>query len=168
MNRAKILFTLAGVALLACLPANAQTPYPGLAPSPLPGLEYGRDIYPAGADHDPVVPSPDDHLGFPVGQRTATPEQVVAYARAVAEASPRVRLVEYGRSYEGRPLVYLVISSPANLARTDEIKAGMQALADPRGTRAPERARLMPEFQAGSRQRPRSRTPTRAGPVLRP
>lgn len=143
MSRAKPLYVLAGFALLASLPAPAQTPYPGLAPSPLPGLECGRDIYPAGADHDPAVPSPDAYLGFPVGQRTATPEQVVGYARAVAEASPRVELVEYARSYEGRPLVYLVISSPANLARQDEIKAGMQALADPRDTSAAERARLV-------------------------
>ncbi|NHA15876.1 M14 family zinc carboxypeptidase [Thioalkalivibrio sp. XN279] len=134
---------LAAVLLLAGLSVGAQTPYPALAPSPLPGLEYGRDIYPAGADHDPEVPNPDAFLGFPVGQRTATPEQVVAYARAVAEASPRVELVEYTRSYEGRPLVYLVISSPANLARQDEIKAGMQALADPRDTSAAERARLV-------------------------
>lgn len=143
MSRARTLFALAGCALLAGPPAAAQTPYPGLAPSPLPGLEYGRDIYPAGADHDPAVPSPDELLGFPVGQRTATPEQIVAYARAVAEASPRVELVEYARSFEGRPLVYLVISSPANLARAQEIQAGMQALADPRSTSAAERARLI-------------------------
>jgi len=143
MTRVILSAVLAAAALLAGASVGAQTPYPALAPSPLPGLEYGRDIYPAGADHDPAVPAPDAHLGFPVGQRTATPEQVVAYAQAVAAASSRVELVEYARSYEGRPLVYLVISSPANLARQDEIKAGMQALADPRGTSAAERARLV-------------------------
>lgn len=143
MTRVILPAVLAVTSLLAGLHAGAQTPYPAMAPSPLPGLEYARDIYPAGADHDPAVPSPDAHLGFPVGQRTATPEQVVAYARAVAAASPRAELVEYARSYEGRPLVYLVISSPANLARQDEIKAGMQALADPRNTVAAERARLI-------------------------
>jgi hypothetical protein len=58
-------------------------------------------------------------------------------------ASGRVELVEYARSYEGRPLVYLVISSPANLARSEEIQAGMAALADPRGLEAGRRARLI-------------------------
>jgi hypothetical protein len=143
MTRVLLPAVLAVFSLSAGMPAAAQTPYAAVPPSPLPALDYGRDIYPAGADHDPAVPNPDAFLGFPVGQRTATPEQVVAYARAVAEASPRAELVEYARSYEGRPLVYLVISSPANLARQDEIKAGMQALADPRNTGAAERARLV-------------------------
>jgi hypothetical protein len=78
-----------------------------------------------------------------VGRRTATPEQIAAYAQAVANTSPRVQLVEYARSYEGRPLVYLAISSPANLARSEEIQAGMAELADPRTLDAGRRAQLI-------------------------
>jgi SAM-dependent methyltransferase len=135
-------------ALLALSPllvsaAAAQTPYPAAAASPLPALAYGESIYPAGADHDPAIPEPEATLGFPVGQRAAAPEQILAYAQAVARASGRVELVEYARSYEGRPLVYLVISSPANLARAQEIRAGMAALADPRGLDEQRRARLV-------------------------
>ena len=136
-----ILLALGG--LLIANQAFARTPYPVLQPSPLAGLEYGEAIYPGGADHDPAIPAPEAVLGFPVGQRTATSEQVLAYAQAVAAASPRVQLVEYARSYEGRPLVYLVISSPENLARSAEIQAGMAALADPRGLEAARRARLI-------------------------
>jgi hypothetical protein len=126
--------------------ASARTPYADPSPSPLAGLEYSESVYPAGADHDPGIPAPDKVLGFEVGLRTATPEQIVSYARAVAEASPRVHLVEYARSYEGRPLVYLAISSPANLARSDEIQAGMAALADPRGLDGGRRSRLIEEL----------------------
>lgn len=129
--------------LLLAATAAAQTPYPAAQPAPLAGLEYAESIYPAGADHDPAIPAPDAMLGFPVGQRTATPEQIIAYARAVAEASDRVQLIEYARSYEGRPLVYVVISSPANLARSDEIQRDMAALADPRGLDDATRARLL-------------------------
>jgi hypothetical protein len=129
--------------LLLSAAVGAQTPYPSPAPSPLAGLEYTESIYPAEADHDPAIPAPEATLGFPVGQRTATPEQIVAYAEAVAAASERVALIEYARSYEARPLIYLAISSPANLARSDEIKAGMAALADPRGLDAAQRARLI-------------------------
>ena len=144
--------TLIRLILLALLPfalalqtttVTAQTPYAEPRPSPLAGLEYARSLYPAGADHDAAIPTPAAVLGFEAGHRTANSAQVQAYAQAVAAASPRARLVEHGRSHEGRPLVHLVISSPANLARTDEIQAGMAALADPRGLDATRRARLI-------------------------
>lgn len=133
---------------MIAMAAAGQTPYPEPAPSPLAGLDYAESVYPAGADHDPAIPAPDDMLGFEVGRRTATPEQIAAYAHAVAEASPRVRLVEYARSYEGRPLVYLAISSPANLARSEEIQAGMAALADPRGLDTARRSQLIDTLPA--------------------
>jgi len=39
-------------------------------------------------------------------------------------------ITEYARSWEGRELVYAVLSSPENMTRIDEIQSGMQALAD--------------------------------------
>ncbi|MFP4276511.1 MAG: M14 family zinc carboxypeptidase [Wenzhouxiangella sp.] len=134
--------------LLLPLAAVAQTPYDPVARADLAELDYQPSLYPAQADHDPAVPGPDEFLGFPVGQRTATSAQVEAYARRLAEASDRVTLVEYGRSFEGRPLLYLVISSPANLDRADEIQDGMARLADPRGLAAGERERLVAELPA--------------------
>jgi hypothetical protein len=124
----------------------AQTPYPQPAPSVLVGLDYGIDIYPAHADHDPAIPDPDDALGFPVGQRTATSAQILAYARTLSEASERVQLVEYGRTYEGRPLVYLVFSSSGNLTRAEQVQDGLARLADPRGLSSADRDRLIDEL----------------------
>ena len=43
-----------------------------------------------------------------------------------------MRIVEYGRTWENRPLVYVVIASEENFARLDTIKQGMARLADPR------------------------------------
>jgi len=137
------IFMLALSGLLLPTAALAQASDPAPQASPLAGLEYAESIYPAGADHDPAIPRPEEVLGFEVGRRAATAEQIVAYAEAVAATSPRVKLVEYARSYEGRPLVYLVISSPENLARSEEIKAGMATLADPRGLEAGRRAQLL-------------------------
>ena len=136
--------------LLACLPlaVMAQTPYEPVAPAELPGLVYAESLYPDDADHDPDVPEPSEFLGFPVGQRTATSAQIDAYARLLAEQSERVELVEYGESFEGRPLLYLVIASPENLANRDEIQAGMARLADPRDLNAAERDRLISELPA--------------------
>ena len=137
------------VLCLLMLPfAQASTPYPAPSPSPLAGLQYELDIFPTGHDHDPAVPRPDDFLGFPVGQRVATSAQIDAYARLLAEASARVELVEYGFTYEGRPMVYLVISSPENLARQSTIQDGMARLADPRGLGSAERDRLLGELPA--------------------
>jgi hypothetical protein len=49
----------------------------------------------------------------------------------VAEVSNRVKLVEYGRTYENRPLLLLTISSPKNLANIDQIKAEHHKLVEP-------------------------------------
>ena len=146
----RVLFLLAvcfGVSVPAAM-AQSQTPYPAPSPSPLQGLEYALSLYPAVADHDPAVPNPDAFLGFPVGQRTATSAQIDAYIRQLAAASDRVELVHYGDTYEGRPLSYLVISSPENLARTESIQSAMADLADPRGLSARQRTRLIQDTPA--------------------
>ncbi len=101
-------------------------------PTTLPGLSY--DIPLLSGPHDPSISTPESLLGFPVGQRTATPEQIVRAIQVWTEESDRAELVEYARSHEGRPLYYVVISSPENLARIDEIKTDLTALADASGT----------------------------------
>src|SRR6056297_1260056 len=96
--------------LLICvlpLVAAAQTPYDPVPRADLAGLSYELPLYPEDADHDPDIPAPAAVLVFPVGERAATSAQIDAYARLLTEASERVSLVEYGRSFEGRPLIYL-------------------------------------------------------------
>ena len=80
---------------------------------------------------DERVPTPESFLGSPIGTRYSTPEQIVAYARAVAAASNRVRVDTYGRTPEGRELVLVTISSPENLARLVQIRADLKSFADP-------------------------------------
>ncbi|MFI4916027.1 MAG: M14 family metallopeptidase [Phycisphaerales bacterium JB060] len=79
---------------------------------------------------DPAVPTPEGHLGYRIGQRFTRHHDRVAYARALAAASDRVRFAEYGRSHQDRPLVMLTISSPENLGRLDEILAANLELRD--------------------------------------
>lgn len=141
---------LAALAFAATMPALAQsqTPYPEPTPSPLEGLEYPHSLFPESADHDPAIPLPASVLGFPVGQQVATSRQILEYARLVAEHSDRVELVEYGQTFEGRPLVYLIVSSPENIGRIDEIQADMAALADPRQSSSDQREPLIEELPA--------------------
>ena len=71
-----------------------------------------------------VIPSPADHLGYRLGDRYTPHHQIVSYLRQVAAASPsRVVLREYGKTYEGRPLMLAFVSSPANIARLEAIRS---------------------------------------------
>lgn len=116
-----------------CLWHAAAGANPLLAPpTPLPGLEHDQPLL--SGNYDPSMSTPESLLGFPVGQRTATPEQIVSAMTTWAEQSDRAELVEYARTHEGRPLVYMIISSPEHLARLDDIKADLASLADARGT----------------------------------
>jgi hypothetical protein len=63
---------------------------------------------------------------------------------ALAAAAPaRMKVFEYGKTWEGRKLVYAVIGSAANVKRLSAIQAAMQRLADPRRTSEPEARKLM-------------------------
>ena len=101
------------------------------ASTPAPELAYDADFFP-GASYDPQVPTPERLLGFRPGDRAAFPAEVERCLKAWDEASPRARLVEYARSHEGRALYYMIVTSPENLGRIDQIQAGVGSLADPR------------------------------------
>ncbi|MCP5522452.1 MAG: peptidase [Verrucomicrobiales bacterium] len=140
--------------LPACLGALilAVTP-PAATPSQLPptelrGLRQTESFYPQ-AEWNPTVPAAESVLGFPLAERAATPEQVVECLKLWAAAAPdRCRLVEYARSHEDRPLHYMLVTSPANLARLDEIQAGTRRLADPWGLGDTEAERLIADLPA--------------------
>lgn len=102
-----------------------------------------------GATYDPAVPTFQKVLGFEAGERLATPAQVKQYFDALAAAAPaRIKVFEYGRSWEKRPLIYAAISSEANLRRLDEIRASMKRLADPRKISEAEARKLTASLPA--------------------
>ncbi len=120
-------------------PPKALTASPHATPTP---YEYF-----GGLRMDPKAPTPRSVLGYDIGAQFSRHHDVLAYCKALAEASDRVVLHEYGRTWEDRPLVYMTISSPRNLSRLDEILERHRALADPRATsesRASEIARDNP------------------------
>ena len=59
-------------------------------------------------------PSPEDVLGHALGERFTDAARVVQYAEALEAASDRVRLIRYGTTAEGRPLLLLVVASVRN------------------------------------------------------
>ncbi len=83
---------------------------------------------------DDQIPTSEQVLRYGWGDDVSSHYQIETYLRALAQAAPdRTRLVQYGESFEGRSLNYLVISSAENIARLEEIRAGNLKLADPRG-----------------------------------
>ena len=75
------------------------------------------------ADSQPAgLKSPDQFLGYTLGSRFTPHHLLVDYFRFVDQVSPKVKLIEYGRTSEMRPLVAAIITSEANMARLDDLR----------------------------------------------
>jgi len=83
-----------------------------------------------------TVASPEKFLGRIMGApgELLGTEKTYAYARALAAASPRVRVFTIGRSEEGRDIVMIAIADEAGIRDLDRLEAATAALADPRHT----------------------------------
>ncbi len=66
-------------------------------------------------------------LGFPWGERPAEGELILAACQRLAAASPRVELLNYGSTHEGRPLVCAAVGSAANIGKLDALRAAQRA-----------------------------------------
>jgi Zinc carboxypeptidase len=131
MRRARLvaLFLLAALAA-ALLPA---APVAAAAPAP-PACDPVRTP-PALAG---TVPTAEQVIGVPLGERDVTVAESDAYLRAVAEASPRVVAGTAAVSWEGRPLRYAIVGRPGNVtpAGLARIRLRTALLRDPRTPKA--------------------------------
>ncbi len=88
-----------------------------------------------GTSYDPAVPTMRKVVGYEAGERISPHANIVRYMEALAAAEPRrMKLYDYGKTWEGRRLIYAVIGSEANIRRLDQIKDGMLRLSDSRKT----------------------------------
>ncbi|MDX1640703.1 MAG: M14 family zinc carboxypeptidase [Balneolaceae bacterium] len=89
------------------------------------------DYYlPDDVEYNPEIPAPSSVIGHEVGEWHITHDKLVQYMKAVAEASDRVTITEYAKSYEDRSLLLLTITSPENHSRINEIKENQIGLTD--------------------------------------
>ena len=88
-----------------------------------------------GSTHDSQTPTPESVIGHAIGDGAVRYDAAVRYLSALAEASPYVTMSPYAKTHEGRALYFLTITSKANHARLDQIKADNAKLADPRKMR---------------------------------
>ena len=67
--------------------------------------------------------SPSEFLGYEIGTQFSRHSQVVDYFDHIAsERNKNVSLVNYGKTYERRPLFYAVISSEKNMSKIENIR----------------------------------------------
>lgn len=122
---------------LACLVAA-----PALAQSVVTPTWPARAVdFNPGGTYDPAIATPAQVLGYEVGAHHTDYSGLERWLAALRR-SDRVRVLQYGQSVERRPLYLVVISSPQNVSRLDEIRAAGAKLADPRTTTDAEAMRI--------------------------
>lgn len=82
-----------------------------------------------------AMPTPEAYFGFKMGadRKLAHWDDLVKYYNLLGEQSDRMKVVNMGKTTQGRPFLALYISSPENLARLEEYKKMNAVLTDPRG-----------------------------------
>ncbi len=146
MRRAVLRPSSVLLALLVCaLPLSAQQ-------QPL-DEEYGRLIREYTTDtlflsttvstlpNHPTIPSPKDHFGVISGAPGVvhTTDELYGYYRALAAATPRVRVETIGTSEGGREILLVVVADEQSMQRLDHYRTQLERLADPRSLPESER-----------------------------
>ena len=140
-SQRRLVFLLAVVVTMASLAAGEQG---GAADVPEPG---SREAI-AAATTEPrfsspwvdsipesaTVPSPTDFLGHIAGApgELSDTSQIFGYFRALAAASPRVRVEVIGTTEEGRDILLAIITDEEGIERVDRLREATALLADPR------------------------------------
>jgi hypothetical protein len=99
-------------------------------------------------DHLPKVtgiPSPKDILGYHIGApaKLTYYADILRYYRALASATPRVKVESIGRSDEDRELVVVWVSSDDNIRDLQKNRDNLAKIADPRGLSADQVKQLI-------------------------
>jgi hypothetical protein len=86
---------------------------------------------PDNISYNPAITTPKQALGFEIGEWHLSPAQNLAYLQLLEKQSDRLTMLNIGQSYEQRPTVLLIITSPGNQQKLDQIQAERQKLTDP-------------------------------------
>ncbi len=81
--------------------------------------------------YDARFPDPDSFLGHRLGEAPVRHHMLVSYFETIAAMSDRISIEIIGYSHERRPILFLVITSPENHTRLDDIQKRHIALTDP-------------------------------------
>src|SRR5436190_17761973 len=99
-------------------------------------------------DHLPKaagIPTPKDVLGHHIGEpkKLTYYADILKYYRALAAATPRVKVTTIGKSNEGRELVVVFVGSDESIANLETYRGYLAQLADPRKISAIQAAEIV-------------------------
>ncbi|WP_435412314.1 M14 family metallopeptidase [Psychroserpens mesophilus] len=97
------------VITLCCLSLQAQTT----------DLSY---YLPQNTTYDSKIPTPESVIGHQVGEWHITHDRLVSYMQILAKSSDRIHIENRGKTFEGRPLLLLTITSPENHSDIENIR----------------------------------------------
>lgn len=80
--------------------------------------------------YDASITSPAEYLGYELGVEYSFHHKVMGYFELLADESNKITFHQMGRTYEGRSVNYLVITSEENHRNLEAIKAGNFDLAN--------------------------------------
>jgi hypothetical protein len=131
-------YVLAGALVAVATALSAQQPLDTAYSSQIRALTSEPRFNTELTDHmvaDARVPTPLQVLGYVPGTngRLSHVADIHRYFRALAAASPRVRVFDAGRSDEGREMLTVVVADSATLQALDRYRDITRRLADPRG-----------------------------------
>ncbi len=78
------------------------------------------------------LPTPEQYFGFKMGadRKLAHWDDLVKYYNKLGDASPRMKVVNMGKTTLGNPFLALYISSPENLAKLEDFAANLPYYVD--------------------------------------
>jgi len=68
------------------------------------------------------VPTPESIIGYNIGQWHLSHDKIVKYLQILSESSNRIKFESRGETFEGRPLILLIITSEKNHEKLNTIK----------------------------------------------
>ena len=87
------------------------------------GSLYSQDYYFSNyAPFDDSIMSPEQFLGYPVGEMHTRHDLIVSYMEYLSKNSEKAQIYHYGRTYEGRKLVILAVSTPDKILDIENIR----------------------------------------------
>lgn len=116
MGKVMLSWLLLGACALASPAGRGSSPFDDAAGIALEDY-LPHDV----TEFDASVPRPSGVLGHELGEGYPSHHRVVDWFRRLAEASPRVSLVDLGPTFEGRPQITAVITSPGNQLELDRV-----------------------------------------------
>ena len=96
------------------------------------GSLFSQDYYfEKYAPFDDNIKSPEEFLGYPIGEMHTRHDLIVSYMEYLSEVSDKAQILHYGETYEKRKLIILAISSSDKIIDLEKIRDNHISYLDP-------------------------------------